>query len=159
MREKFEPAEWLGNFGISASDPGYVYILRSQDRLKIGRSVRGHDRLKQAKTWLPDAEILGVKPFWHHRAAEYCMQLSLTQFWYSGEWFDFAGDEFEEWFIAEFVAFDDVDINRNSMNFTYFMNSTGMSEYAAEFSRRIVSKISFHRSESVHHVPKLDVAD
>ena len=67
------------------------------------------------------------------------------------EWYDFGGDEFEESFIEDFIAFDDDDINRNSIDFIYFMNSSGMSEYTLEFSQRNVSKARFQRGESVNH--------
>lgn len=73
-------------------------------------------------------------------------------FWYKGEWYDFKGDEFEESFIDEFIAFDDTDINRNSIDFIYFMNSSGMSEYTLEFSTRKSSKLRFQREESMHSI-------
>lgn len=76
-------------------------------------------------------------------------------FWYKGEWYDFDGDEFEEWFISEFTAFDDIDINRNSIDFAYFMNSTGMSEYTIEFSRKNSSKVRFQREESLHSTRRI----
>jgi len=150
MPEVFEPSPYLGRFGVVANDPGFIYVIRSQSRLKIGRSMGKRDRLRQAKTWLPDGEVLGIKPFWNHRAAENCLQLGLSMFWYKGEWFDFAGDEFEASFIEDFIAFDDLDINKNSIDFIYFMNSSGMSEYTMEFSRRELSKASFQRDESVN---------
>ncbi|MBW0368276.1 GIY-YIG nuclease family protein [Ensifer adhaerens] len=150
MPESFEPSPYLGRFGIASGDPGYIYVLRSQSRLKVGRSTGKSDRLRQARTWIPDAEVLGIKPFWNHRDVEKYLQLGLSMFWYKGEWYDFKGDEFEGWFLDEFVAFDDVDINRNSINFIYFMNSSGMSEYTLEFSQQGVSKARFQRDESAH---------
>lgn len=150
MLENFEPSPTLSRFGVSAFDPGYLYVIRSQSRLKIGRSTGKRDRIRQARTWLPDGEVLGIKPFWNHRVLEKYLQLGLTMFWYKGEWYDFGGDEFEEAFIEDFIAFDDADINRNSIDFIYFMNSSGMSEYTLEFSQRNVSKASFLRKESVN---------
>ncbi|WP_428411594.1 GIY-YIG nuclease family protein [Pararhizobium sp.] len=152
MPDSFQPSKSLGNFGISFGDPGYIYVIRSGSRLKIGRSTNRTSRLRQAKTWLPDGEILGVKPFWNHQAVERYIQLGLAMFWYKGEWYDFKGDEFEESFIDEFIAFDDTDINRNSIDFIYFMNSSGMSEYTLEFSTRKSSKLRFQREESVHSI-------
>ncbi|MDU0362484.1 hypothetical protein RWK44_18970 [Rhizobium sp. 25PS6] len=150
MLESFQPSAYLGRFGVSADDPGYIYVIRSQSRWKIGRSTGKRDRLRQARTWIPDGEVVGIKPFWNHRAVEKYLQLGLAMFWYKGEWYDFGDDEFEESFIEEFIAFDDVDISRNSIDFIYFMNSSGMSEYTFEFSQRKVSKASFQREESVN---------
>ncbi|MDR6103175.1 hypothetical protein QE369_003372 [Agrobacterium larrymoorei] len=151
MRPNFKESPYLGRFGVQASDPGYIYVVKSQSRLKIGRSVGRTDRLRQARTWLPDGEVLGVKPFWQHQEVEKHLQIGLAMFWYKGEWYDFKGDEFEEQFLDEFVAFHDEDINKNSIDFVYFMNSSGLSEYTMEFSRQSVSKASFQRLESVNH--------
>lgn len=150
MLECYEPSPYLTRFGVSADDPGYIYVIRSESRLKIGRSTGKRDRLRQAKTWIPDGEVLGIKPFWNHRAVENYLHLGLTMFWYKGEWYDFDGDEFEEAFVADFIAFDDADINRNSIDFIYLMNSSGMSEYTLEYSQRNVSKAGFQREECIN---------
>ncbi len=155
MPDCFQPSKSLGNFGISSGDPGYIYVIRSGPRLKIGRSMDRTSRLRQARTWLPDGEILGVKPFWNHQIVERNIQLGLAMFWYKGEWYDFKGDAFEGSFIDEFMAFDDSDINRNSIDFIYFMSSSGMSEYTLEFSTRKSSKLRFQREESVHSTTNL----
>lgn len=156
MSDSFQPSTSLKNFGVSSGDPGYIYIIRSGSRLKIGRSTDRASRLRQAKTWLPDGEIVGIKPFWNHQTVERYLQVGLSMFWYKGEWFDFNGDPFEETFVSEFGSFDNFDINRNSIEFIYFMNSSGMSEYTLELSTRNSSKLRFQREESIHFLDKDD---
>ncbi len=116
MSDTFKATESLKIFGVVPNDPGYIYVIRSGPRLKIGCSKSKKSRLREAKTWLPDGEVIGIKPFWNHRELEKYLQLGLAMFWYKGEWYEFEGDEFEEHFLDEFKAFNDFDINRNSIN-------------------------------------------
>ena len=116
MSDTFKATESLKIFGVVPNDPGYIYVIRSGPRLKIGCSKSKKSRLREAKTWLPDGEVIGIKPFWNHRELEKYLQLGLAMFWYKGEWYEFEGDEFEEHFLVEFKAFNDFDINRNSIN-------------------------------------------
>lgn len=150
MPNDFKPSDSLSRFGVRPGDPGYVYILRSGPKLKIGCSKDREKRIRQAKTWLPDCEIVAVKPFWGHRDVEKYIHIGLSQFWYKQEWYEFEGDEFEEWFISEFQLFSDTDINSNSIDFIYFMNSTGMSEMTLEMSRENISKSKFLRKLTGH---------
>ncbi|MEP2706152.1 MAG: GIY-YIG nuclease family protein [Yoonia sp.] len=126
---EFRPSSWIANFGVRAGDPGYIYVIEHLGSIKVGRSVNPGKRLREAKTWIPDIHVLGVKPFWGHREVEDAIHVGLAQFWKQNEWYDFGGDEFFDYFLDEFRAFKDNDINSNSVNFIYMMNGTGMSEF------------------------------
>jgi hypothetical protein len=137
-RRSFDPPE----------DPGFVYLLKDRGRFKLGRTTSPQYRLRVARTWIPDIEIVAMKPFWFHRAVEWNTQIGLAVFHHKGEWFDFAGDEFEETFIDEFAYFSDDNPIRNSLSFPYFMNGIGMNEFTLEWSRRGVSKRRFLQENS-----------
>ncbi len=139
----FRPSDRLVIFGVEPNDPGYIYVIRDTNRIKIGRSVTPQKRLREARTWLPDVEIIGVKPFWNHTSLERAIHVGLAQFWYNKEWYDFQDDEFFEYFINEIRAFSDDDINANSINFAYMMNGTGMAEITIEESNSGKSKKGF----------------
>jgi hypothetical protein len=103
--------------------------------------------LRAARTWIPDVKVIGVKPFWHVADLERSLHIALTDYWIDGEWFDFGEDEFQEYFIETFQEFYDDDINRNSVDFIYWMNSTGMSEFTWEFSSRGISLPEWRRQD------------
>ena len=94
--EEFKPQDWIGNFGVRPGDPGWLYVLRSGDRFKIGKTKDFATPLKAARTWIPDIKTVGVKPFWNIKRVERTLHIALTDFWLDGEWFDFRGDEFDE---------------------------------------------------------------
>ena len=134
----------------SPSDPGYIYLLKDRGRYKIGRTKSPTHRLRVARTWIPDIEVLGMKPFWFHTEFEAYMHVGLAMFAYKGEWFDFEGDEFEEVFINEFKFFSDDNPIRNTQSFAYFVNGTGMNELTLEWSRQGKSKRQFLQETSFH---------
>ncbi|WP_222280246.1 hypothetical protein [Rhizobium leguminosarum] len=37
--------------------------------------------------------LIGQKPFWGMSHHERCLHVGFASYWYSGEWFDFAGDD------------------------------------------------------------------
>ena len=145
---QFIPSKSLSNFYVQPIDPGFIYVIQHTEMLKIGRSINPRKRIKEAKTWIPDMRIIGIKPFWNHREKENSIHIGLAQFWKQSEWYDFGNDEFFEYFLDEFRAFDDQDINSNSLNFTYMMNGTGMSEFTLEQSRERIVKSRFLRKNS-----------
>ena len=112
----------------------YVYVIQTGKRLKIGRSKHRHTRIRDAKTWLPDMTVIGVKPFWNVSDLEKELHTGLAQWWYEGEWFDLGNDPCLESFLNNFVAFADEDDwrDRNSVNFLYWMHD--MAEIAMERS-------------------------
>jgi hypothetical protein len=44
---------------ITRVDPGFIYVIESNGRYKIGKTKNTQDRLKAAKTWLPDMTLIG----------------------------------------------------------------------------------------------------
>lgn len=140
---EFKPDSRLSIFGVKPVDPGYIYVVMSDNKIKVGRSTSPRKRLREAKTWLPDAQIIGVKPFWCHTSVEQSIHIGLASFWYDKEWYDFQNDEFFETFLDEIKAFSNSDINSNSIDFIYFMNGSGMSEFTLEQSGSQESKMSF----------------
>ncbi|OKL42908.1 GIY-YIG nuclease family protein [Pseudovibrio exalbescens] len=144
----FQASESLSRFGVIPTDPGFIYVIAAYKKIKVGRSVAPKKRIKEAKTWLPDAEIIGVKPFWNHTALERALHVGLAQFWHDKEWYDFKDDDFYEYFIDEIKAFSDENINSNSINFIYMMNGTGMAEFTLEESASSISKRKFLKENS-----------
>lgn len=144
----FQPEPWIQNFGVRAGGPGWLYVLKSGTRLKIGKTKNFEGRFRTARTWIPDIEVIGVKPFWRVAAAERTLHIALTDYWVGGEWFNFDGDEFAEYFIETFCEFYNNDINRNSVDFIYWMNSTGMSEFTLEYGQCGVSLPEWRRQEA-----------
>jgi hypothetical protein len=88
-------------------------------------------------------KIIGVKPFWDHAEKEKLLHIGLAQCWYEGEWFELHDEGFEEVLIPEFEAFSDTDINRNSINFIYWLNGSGMTELLMEHDSRNQSVKAF----------------
>ena len=124
-------------------DPGFVYLMRDRGRLKLGKTKTPENRVRTARTWCPDIEIIAMKPFWHHHSTERYIHVGLAMFHYKGEWFDFDGDAFEDSFIEEFQLFGDDDALENNLAFPYFINGSGMAEFTLEWSRRGISKRKF----------------
>ncbi|MFC4732638.1 GIY-YIG nuclease family protein [Salipiger abyssi] len=139
----FHPSASLKIFGVTPRDPGYVYLCEDRGRYKIGRSRNPWKRLREAFTWSPSIQILAQKPFWNHCEVEDALHTGLAAFWSVREWFDFQADPFCECFVEGFCAFDNQDINKNSIDFIYFMNGNGMSEFTLERSRTRISKAAF----------------
>lgn len=127
----------------SPSDPGYIYVLRDRGRYKIGKSKQPRSRIRSARTWIPDVQTIGVKPFWFHGELEKYLQVGLAQFSLQREWYDFEGDEFEDWFVEEWTSFHDGQPDKNTRDFTYFMNGTGMAEFTLAWSSQEISKSKF----------------
>jgi len=133
---------------VQRVDPGYLYVIEDKGRFKIGKSRSTKERLKAAKTWLPDMALIGFKPFWGMSHNERLLHASLSRFWYAGEWFSFEGeDEMREWFIENFNAFSDEDPDVNSVNFTYWCHD-GMLDLQDEMNRQNLTLPKFQRQES-----------
>lgn len=154
MQDMFNAALAKEAFGNPA-DPGYIYLMRDRGRYKVGRTKSPKHRLRVAKTWIPDIEVIGLKPFWFHKELEAYVHVGLATFAYKGEWFDFEGDEFEETFINEFKFFADHNPISNTRSFTYFVNGTGMNELTLEWSCQGNSKRRFLKETSFHSTYRL----
>lgn len=122
-------------FGVQKNDPGYIYIVEDRGRYKIGKSKDGTARLKAAKTWLPDMNVIGVKPFWNISELERRLHTGFGQNWYQGEWFQFAYENDRELLTGGFLEFSDTDRDWNSVDFIYWSNSIGLSELIIERHR------------------------
>ena len=146
--ETWIAAPWIRNFFVDAIDPGYLYVIEHGGKYKIGSSKTRRNRLRNAKTWLPDMTIVGIKPFWGYKEKERLLHVGNAMCWYDGEWFVPYDEGFQEYFIDEFTAFSDTDINRNSVDFVYWYNGSGMSSYAIEHNQREQSTRKFLQEET-----------
>ena len=133
---------------ISRVDPGYLYVIESSGRYKIGKTKNTKGRLKAAKTWLPDMVLVGLKPFWGMSHHERQLHIGLARYWYSGEWFSFEGDDdVRDSILENFIAFSDVNPDMNSVNFAYWCHD-GMLEFQMEMHEQQLSLPKFRRQES-----------
>lgn len=126
-------------------DPGWLYILRSGDLFKIGKTTHPQRRLKEAGTWLPDGEVVGVKPFWCIHEFERTLLCGIANFWHAGEWHRFPNIEWSSALTDGFRMFDNHDRNRNTVDFSYWIGGSGMGELVMEQNRRRVSLRSWQR--------------
>ena len=95
-------------WNVHRVDPGYIYVFECNGRYKIGKTKRTKERLKAAKTWLPDMILIGFKPFWGMSHHERLLHTGFANYWYAGEWFNFEGDDDARDLLLEgFVAFSD----------------------------------------------------
>jgi hypothetical protein len=119
----------LAHFGVPKLDAGWIYVVAAGPLLKVGRTKRPDRRLAgEAKTWLPDLEVIGVKPFWNVRRLEYSLHSALAEHWYKGEWHKFEDGYWRDFFVEAFSEFSDKDRHMNSVNFAYWMNRTNHAE-------------------------------
>lgn len=146
MPEEYHPN--LRIFGVQPVDPGFIYIIQSGERFKIGRSRHRAERMKDAKTWLPDMKILGVKPFWNIRRIERHLHEGFARCWYHGEWFEMIDNDYRDILIDNFVAFSDSNRDMNSVDFIYWFNGDGMAEFIQERYEQGLSLPKFLKQES-----------
>jgi len=136
-------------FGVNPIDYGWIYLIKNGDLYKIGTTKNPDRRLnKDAKTWLPDMVTVAVKPFFNVRQIERHIHTALAGEWYSGEWFKFDIEDFEEFFIESFSEFYDDDPETNSVDFIYWFHGSGFSELTLERSRQGLSLPEFQRQTS-----------
>lgn len=133
----FEPT--AARFGIKPIDPGWIYIVQNNRKYKIGKTRNPTKRFKEARTWIPEIRIVAVKPFLGITYVERVLHIVLVWHWHSNEWHKFIDREHKEIFMEEFFAFDDSDINGNSVDFPYFINGTGLGDFGMEFSSKNTS--------------------
>lgn len=139
---------WIKNFCVEPQNPGFIYVVENAGRYKIGSSKTKDARIRNAKTWLPDMVVIGVKPFWDYKEKERLLHVGNAMCWYDGEWFVPFDEAFQDYFVDEFKAFSDTDINRNSVNFVYWYNGSGMAEFAMEQNRQGMSLRKFQKQET-----------
>jgi T5orf172 domain len=129
----------LDIFGVARRDPGWIYIFKNEGLLKVGKTTDYKRRIREARTWLPDVEILGVKPFWNVSAIERTLHEGCASFWHAGEWFKIGDTNDYELLIEGFQEFYDEDRDSNSVDFIYWWNSSGFAEFSMERSGRNIS--------------------
>jgi len=146
---KYQPK--LNKFGVTPIDPGWIYVFKDGERFKIGKTTSPERRIREAKTWLPDMKIIGVKPFWGISHHEKCLHIGLASFWYEGEWIYIPADDPYDTFLEEFGQFCENSRDKNSISFIYWYNSIGMAEYSIEYSHQKISKLKFLKQETMHN--------
>lgn len=135
---------------ITRVDPGYIYIIEHHGQYKIGKTARAKDRLKTAKTWLPDMNLVGFKPFWGMSHHERQLHSGFAPYWYYGEWYKFDGDDdARDLLLDGFKAFSNENPDRNSVDFIYWFNGDGMAEFLIEMNRQKLSLRKFQKQESL----------
>jgi hypothetical protein len=123
-------------------------LVEDRGLLKIGRSTNPLLRLKAARTWLPEMRLVGTKPFWDCRRLERFLHEGFASCWYAGEWFKLIDEEARELLVDGFEAFSDTDRDQNSVDFIYWVNRTGMSEFIRERMEQGLSLPKFLHQES-----------
>ena len=147
-RSNFRPN--LDIFGVLRRDPGWVYLVKNGELLKIGKTTNPENRLnRDAKTWLPDLELVAIKPFWNIGFIERSLHVAWVRHWYEGEWYRIQDQHDYDFLVKGFREFDDHDRDMNSVDFIYWMNGSGMSEYCMELSRQRLTLPKFRQQESV----------
>lgn len=121
------------------NDPGWLYVLRNGRLFKVGKTTDPKRRLREARTWLPNGEVIGVKPFWNIHTLERTLLCGIANCWLEGEWHDFPDKEYSDFFVAGFRMFDNHDRNKNSVDFDYWINGSGMGEVISEQNHRRIS--------------------
>lgn len=135
-------------FGVPKHDPGWIYLLAHSDLFKIGKTRNPDKRLKDAKTWNPDIEILAVKPFWNMSHIERLLHEGLSDCWHKGEWFRFRDEDLREFTTGGLRGFYEKDRDANSVDFIYWYNGSGMPEFRIERNSRRQSLRGFQRALS-----------
>lgn len=136
-------------WAIRRVDPGFLYIIENYGKYKIGKTVRTKDRIRAAKTWLPDMRLVAFKPFWGMSHHERLLHIGFANYSYAGEWYDFTGDdEARDLLIEWFTAFTDHSPDMNSRDFIYWYNGEGMAEFLFAMQSQKLSLSKFQRQES-----------
>jgi hypothetical protein len=126
-------------------NPGWLYIFRNGDLLKVGKTTRPGLRVRQARTWLPDLEIIGIKPFWNIHQYERTLLCGIANFWHGGEWHRFPSELWSEGLCDGFRIFDNHDRNKNTVDFSYWIGGSGMGELLVEQNHRRISLRQWQR--------------
>lgn len=120
-------------------DPGWLYIIRNNDVFKVGKTTDPKRRLKEARTWLPAGETIGVKPFWNVHKFERTLLCGIANYWLDGEWHQFHDETYSDFLVTGFGMFDDHDRAKNTVDFGYWIGGSGMGEVIMEQNHRRIS--------------------
>jgi hypothetical protein len=136
----------LNIFGVTRSDPGWLYLMKQGDLFKIGMTKNPPRRIRDARTWLPNVEVIAMKPFWNVGELERMLHEGLANYWHEGEWFKFPDADSSDYLVDGFKEFYEKDRDTNSVDFIYWYNSSGMMEFRTERDHRRQSLRKFQRS-------------
>ena len=132
-------------FGVPKRDPGWIYLLSNADLFKIGKTRNPEKRIKDAKTWSPDIEVLAIKPFWNISHLERLLHEGLSDCWHKGEWFRFDDEDLRDFITEGLQGFYEKDRDANSVDFIYWYNGSGMMEFRMERDSRKLSLRRFQQ--------------
>jgi hypothetical protein len=132
-------------YRFDAIDPGWLYMLKHADLIKVGKTKDPKRRLREAQTWLPDCDVIGVKPFWKIHEFERTLLCGIANYWHEGEWHHFPNGSADECLIDGFRSFSDHDRNSNTFEFNYWIGGSGMGEVVMEQNHRRVTLRRFQR--------------
>ena len=149
-QEMSETVEYVPVWRIPKLEPGEIYIMEDRGRYKIGKTNNIANRMKEARTWLPEIVLIGHKPFWSVSEIEKQLHLGFSFGWKGGEWFEFEFESDLQLLIEGFLAFSDSNRDMNSVNFIYWFNGEGMAEFVREQARQKLSRTKFLKQETVH---------
>jgi len=135
----------LNIFGVTKADPGWLYLMRSGELFKIGKTKNPKRRVRDALTWSPDIEVIAMKPFWNISMLERMIHEGLSDSWHKGEWFKFIDDDMRDFVVDGICGFYEQDRDMNSVDFIYWYNGSGMVEFQMERDSRRVSLRRFQR--------------
>jgi hypothetical protein len=88
---------------------------------------------------LPEGELIGFKPFWNIHDFERTVLCGIANFWIDGEWHRFPDNTWSDAFVQDFQLFDNHDRNKNTVDFSYWIGSSGMGELIMEQNYRRIS--------------------
>ena len=129
----------LDAFGVARRDPGWIYVFKNERLLKIGKTSDPKRRVREARTWLPEIQVLGVKPFWNIGEIERTLHEGCAPYWHGGEWFSIDDQHDYNFFMKGFQEFYEEDRDSNSVDFIYWWNSSGYAEFSIERRRQNIS--------------------
>jgi hypothetical protein len=116
---------------------GFISCVLTHSSKSAKQQIRR--RLREAQTWLPDGEVVGMKPFWTIHQFERTLLCGIANAWHEGEWHRFPDASWSDPLIEGFRQFDDHDRNKNTVDFGYWIGSSGMGELIAEQNYRRIS--------------------
>ena len=135
----------LDIFGVRRKDAGWLYLMKSGHLFKIGKTKSPKRRIRDAQTWIPDIEVIAMKPFWNISTLERVLHEGLADQWHKGEWFKFSDASYHDFVVDSFLDFYSEDRDMNSVDFMYWYQGSGMMEFAIERDARRVSLKKFQK--------------
>ena len=132
-------------YRLEAIDAGWLYMLKHADLIKVGKTKDPKRRLREAQTWLPDCELIGIKPFWKIHDFERTLLCGIANYWHEGEWHRFPEGSAGDFLTEGFQSFSDQDRNKNTFEFNYWIGGSGMGEVVMEQNHRRVTLRRFQR--------------